>query len=157
MGTTFVKDVMKKEVITMDESNTIQDAAQKMTEANVGCVIVTKNNDPVGILTERDYVTRIASEGRPMFTSLSEVMSSPLIVTSPEETVWDAAEILRKKGIHKLPVQEGDKVVGIITTTDLVKLCSYGSDSQMRNICDQILMRINPPNNAEVGGLTDKD
>jgi len=153
MGSTFVKDVMKKEVITMDESNTIQDAAQKMTEANVGCVIITKNNDPVGILTERDYVTRIASEGRPMFTSLSEVMSSPLIVTSPEETVWNAAEILRKKGIHKLPVQEGDKVVGIITATDLVKLCSYGSDSQMRNICDQILMRINPPNNAEVGGI----
>jgi len=111
MGTTFVKDVMKKEVITMDESNTIQDAAQKMKEANVGSVIVTKNNNPVGILTERDYVTRIASEGRPMFTSLSEVMSSPLIVTSPEETVWDAAEILRKKGIHKLPVQEGDKLV----------------------------------------------
>jgi len=157
MGTTFVKDVMKKEVITMDESNTIQDAAQKMKEANVGSVIVTKNNNPVGILTERDYVTRIASEGRPMFTSLSEVMSSPLIVTSPEETVWDAAEILRKKGIHKLPVQEGDKLVGIITATDLVKLCSYGSDSQMRNICDQILMRINPPNNAEVGGLTDND
>jgi len=153
MGSTFVKDVMKKEVITMDESNTIQDAAQKMTEANVGCVIITKNNDPVGIITERDYVRRIASEGRPMSTTLSEVMSSPLIVTSPEETVWEAAEILRKKGIHKLPVQEGDKVVGIITATDLVKLCSYGSDSQMRNICDQILMRINPPNNAEVGGI----
>jgi len=153
MGSTFVKDVMKKEVITMDESNTIQDAAQKMTEANVGCVIITKNNNPVGILTERDYVTRIASEGRPMSTTLSEVMSSPLIVTNPEETVWNVAEIMRTKGIHKLPVQEGDKVVGIITTTDLVKLCSYGSDSQMRNICDQILMRINPPNNAEVGGI----
>jgi len=153
MGTTFVKDVMKKEVITIDESNTIQDAAQKMTEANVGCVIITKNNDPVGILTERDYVTRIASKGRPMSTSLAEVMSSPLIVTSPEETVWEAAEILRKKGIHKLPVQEGDKLVGIITATDLVKLCSYGSDSQMRNICDQILMRINPHNNAEVGRI----
>ncbi len=153
MATTFVKDIMKKNVITIDEAESIQDAAQQMLTANVGCVIVTKNNNPVGILTERDYVTRIASEGRPMSTSLAEVMSSPLIVTSPEETVWEAAEILRKNGIHKLPVQEGDKVVGIITATDLVKLCSYGSDSQMRNICDQILLRINPPNNAEVGGI----
>ncbi len=142
MASTFVKDVMKKEVITMDESNTIQDAAQKMTEANVGCVIITKNNNPVGILTERDYVTRIASEGRPMFTSLSEVMSSPLITTSQEETVWDAADIMRRRKIHKLPVIDNDKVIGILTATDLVKLCSYGSDSNMRHICDQILLRM---------------
>jgi len=142
MASTFVKDVMKKEVITMDESNTIQDAAQKMTEANVGCVIITKNNNPVGILTERDYVTRIASEGRPMFTSLSAVMSSPLITTSQEETVWDAADVMRRKKIHKLPVKDGDNIVGILTATDLVKLCSYGSDSNMRNICDQILLRM---------------
>ncbi len=142
MASTFVKDVMKKEVITMDESNTIQDAAQKMTESNVGCVIITKNNNPVGILTERDYVTRIASEGRPMFTSLSAVMSSPLITISQEETVWDAADIMRGRKIHKLPVIDNDKVIGIITATDLVKLCSYGSDSNMRNICDQILLRM---------------
>ena len=142
MASTFVKDVMKKEVITIDESNTIQEAAQKMTEAHVGCVIITKNNNPVGILTERDYVTRIASEGRPMFTSLSSVMSSPLITTSQEETVWDAADVMRRKKIHKLPVKDGDNIVGILTATDLVKLCSYGSDSSMRNICDQILLRM---------------
>ena len=110
--------------------------------ANVGCVIVTRKDDPVGIITERDFVTRIAAEGRPLFTEVSEVMSLPLTVIDPDETVWDAAEIMRVKGIHKLPVQEGTKIVGIVTTTDIVKLCSYGSDSQMRNICDQILMRI---------------
>ena len=78
-------------------------------------------------------------------------MSKPLITISPEETVWDAAEIMRVKGIHKLPVQEGNEIVGIITTTDFVKICSYGSDSQMRNICDQIMLRMNPSSNVEAG------
>lgn len=127
----------------------IQDAAQKMLIANVGCVIITRKDKPVGIITERDFVTKVAAEGRPLFTEISEVMSLPLTVIDPDETVWEAAEIMKSKGIHKLPVQEGNKIVGIVTTTDLVKICSLGSDSQMRNICDQILMRINPANNVE--------
>jgi len=72
-----------------------------------------------------------------------------LITVSPDDTVWDAAEIMRRKGIHKLPVQEGKEIVGIVTTTDFVEICSYGSDSQMRNVCDQILLRLNPPTNVE--------
>ena len=127
----------------------IQEAAQMMTDANVGCVIVTKKDNPIGIITERDFVTKIAAEGRPLFTDVSEIMSLPLTTVSPDDTVWDAAEIMRVKGIHKLPVQEGNEIVGIVTTTDFVKICSYGSDSQMRNICDQILLRMNHSNNVE--------
>jgi len=150
MASTFVKDIMKKNVITIDELMSIQEAAQMMTNANVGCVIVTKKDLPVGIITERDFV-RIAAEGRPLFTEVCEVMSMPLTTVSPGDTVWDAAEIMRAKGIHKLPVQEGSEIVGIVTTTDFVKICSYGSDSQMRNLCDQILLRMNPPTNVKVG------
>jgi len=153
MASTFVKEIMKKNVITIDEAESIQEAAQKMLTANVGCVIVTRKDVPVGIITERDFVTKVAAEGRPLFTEVSEIMSLPLTVIDPDETVWEAAEIMRGKGIHKLPVQEGTKIVGIVTTTDLVKICSYGSDSQMRHICDQILMRIKPPHNVEVGGI----
>ncbi len=151
MASTFVKDIMKKNVITIDEAESIQDAAQKMLTTNVGCVIVTRKDVPVGIITERDFVTKVAAEGRPLFTEVSEVMSLPLTVIDPDETVWEAAEIMKGKGIHKLPVQEGTKIVGIVTTTDFVKICSYGSDSQMRRICDQILMRIKPPNYVEAG------
>jgi len=151
MASTFVEDIMKKNVITIDEAESIQEAAQKMTDANVGCVIVTRKDNPVGIITERDFVTKVAAEGRPLFTEVCEVMSLPLITVDPDDTVWDAAEIMRAKGIHKLPVQEGTKIVGIVTTTDIVEICSYGSDSQMRNICDQILMRMSPHNYVEVG------
>ncbi len=141
---------MNRTVITIDGSMSVQEAAQMMIDANVGCIIVTRKDLPVGIITERDFVTRIAAEGRPLFTEICEVMSIPLTTVSPDDTVWDAAEIMRRKGIHKLPVQEGNEIVGIFTTTDLVEICSYGSDSQMRNVCDQIMLRINLPNNVEV-------
>lgn len=142
MANTFVKDVMNKEVIAIDEQKTIKNAADKMTKANVGCIIVTKNKKPVGILTERDFVRKIASKNKPLETKLSLVMSKPLITIDSGELVWEAAEIMKQKNIHKLPVLKDDAVVGIITTTDLVEICSIGSDSSMRKICDQILLRM---------------
>ena len=141
MESTFVKDIMKKNVLSIDESMSVQDAAQMMSDTDVGCVIVTSKNKPVGILTERDYV-KIVAEGKPLVTKLSGVKSFPLIVTGPDETIWEAAEIMKTRNIHKLPVQDDDTVIGIVTTSDLVKICSIGSDSQMRHICDDILMRM---------------
>ncbi len=142
MNSTFVNDVMSKNMLTVDKSISLQEAAQKMSELNIGCVIVTDKNKPVGIVTERDFVTRVASEGRPLFTEIFEVMSSPLITISPEETIWEASEMMKEKSIHKLPVKENGQIIGIITTTDIVKISSVGSDSEMRRICDQILMRM---------------
>jgi len=69
-------------------------------------------------------------------------MSMPIIKVNSEDTIWEDAEIMKVKGIHKLPVQDGNKIVGIVTATDIVKLCSLGSDSEMRHICDQILCRL---------------
>jgi len=142
MGYTFVKEVMKKDLVTIPSDNSVKQAATLMDEKNVGCVIVTENKKPVGILTERDFVKRIASKEKNLSTPIADVMSSPLISISAEETVWEAAESMKKNEIHKLAVKSGDEIVGIITATDLVKLCSVGSDSEMRKICDQILLRI---------------
>ena len=142
MAHTFVKDVMKTDVVSIDSSKTIKDAACMMDDSSVGCVIISKDNIPSGILTERDFVKRIAAKNKDLSSSLTEVMSSPLITINSDETVWDAAEKMKRNGIHKLPVLENNKVTGIITTTDLVEICSLGSDSSMREICDQILMRM---------------
>ncbi len=142
MAHTFVKDVMIDKVATLDISSMIKDAAKLMDEKNIGCIIVTQNDQPVGILTERDFVRRIASKEKPLTSPLEEVMSSPLISIDPDETVWEAAEQMKVKNIHKLPVIDNDKVVGIITTSDLVEICSVGSDSEMRRICDEILTRM---------------
>jgi CBS domain-containing protein len=142
MAHTFVKEVMKTNIISIDSSKTIKEAACMMDDSDIGCVIITKNTSPIGILTERDFVKKVASKNKDLSSPLTEVMSSPLITINSDETVWEAAEKMKQKGIHKLPVLDNDKVTGIITATDLVKICSMGSDSEMRNICDQILMRM---------------
>lgn len=144
MDNTFVSQIMSKDVLTVDKSATLQESAQNMRKSNIGCVIVTdENGKPKGIVTERDFVTKVAAEGIPLFTEICEVMSSPLITINPEETVWEASEIMKERGIHKLPVKDNEQIIGILTTTDIVKISSVGSDSQMRKICDQILMRMN--------------
>ena len=142
MAFTYVKDVMTKNVISIDSSMTVKDAAKKMEDANVGSIVITKENTPVGILTERDFVNRIIGKDKAATTSVSEVMTQPITVVGPDETVWDVAEVMRSRGIHKIPVQDGNKLVGIFTATDLVRVCSYGSDSQMRKVTEQILIRL---------------
>ena len=147
MESTFVNQIMSKNVLVIDKSTSLQEAAQKMSKLNIGCAIVTDGTNPLGIVTERDFVTKVAGEGRPLFTEISEVMSSPLITIGPEETIWEASELMKQKTIHKLPVKENEKIIGILTTTDIVKIASLGSDSEMRKICDQILLRMKDGSN----------
>ncbi len=142
MRHTFVKDVMICDLAELDVSSTIKDAGKIMDDKNIGCIIVTKDNSPAGILTERDFVKRIAAKEIPLTSSLENVMSAPLITIGPDETVWEAAQIMKTKNIHKLPVKQDNQIIGIVTTSDLVKICSLGSDSEMRKFCDQILTRM---------------
>ena len=142
MAHTFVKDVMINDVASLDSTSMIKEAAKLMDSKNIGCIVVTKNNYPVGIITERDFVRRVASKEKPLTSTLEDVMSSPLITIDPDETVWEAAESMKVNNIHKLPVIKENKILGIITTSDLVEICSVGSDSEMRRICDQILTRM---------------
>jgi signal-transduction protein with cAMP-binding, CBS, and nucleotidyltransferase domain len=142
MAHTFVKDIMRKTVVSIDSAMTVKDAATMMEDANVGCVVITRGNAPIGILTERDFVKRVVSQEMDLATPLADVMSFPLITVDCDDTVWEAAEIMKKNKIHKVPVEEQGKLIGIITTTDIVKICSMGSDSEMRQIADSILVRL---------------
>ena len=142
MAHTFVKDVMISDLARLDVSTSIRDAAKLMDKKDIGCIIVTKNQLPVGILTERDFVKRIAAKEISLTASLEKVMSSPLIEIDSNETVWEAAQIMKTNNIHKLLVKQDNQIIGIVTTTDLIKICSIGSDSEMRRICDQIITRM---------------
>ena len=137
----LVSDIMKKRVISIDEVKTIKDAANMMNEARIGSIIITKDNTPVGILTERDFVTKIAAKEIPLSTPLSKVMTKPLLVIGPNQTVWEAAEIMKNMEIHRVAVQDENKIIGMITTTDLVKIISIGSDSNLHRVADLIFSR----------------
>jgi len=137
----LVSDIMNETVISIDETKTIKEAASMMNEARIGSIIITKDDVPVGILTERDFVTKIAAKELPLSTPLSQVMTKPLLVVAPNQTVWEAAEIMKNMEIHRVVVQEGNKIIGIVTTTDLVKIFSFGSDSNLQRVADLIFSR----------------
>ena len=139
----FVEDVMIKDVITIETSTPIKEAAKKMDETNVGSIIVTKNEEPIGIITERDFVRRYAVMGISLENGVEDIMTLPLITISPDDTIWEASELMKTQNVHKLPVMKDKKLVGIITNSDLIKLCSQSSDSEIRRICDAIITRMN--------------
>src|ERR1700687_3209210 len=98
------KDIMKNQVVTVDSSMTVLDTAKMMDDANIGCVVVLENNIAVGIVTERDFVKRVVSKGIPLTAPIKKIMSSPLIVVNPEENIWEVAELMKQRRIHKVPV-----------------------------------------------------
>jgi signal-transduction protein with cAMP-binding, CBS, and nucleotidyltransferase domain len=135
---------MKKNVISIDASMTAQDAAKMMDDASIGAIVVLQNGIAVGIITERDLVRRVIAKGRPLTTNIKEIMSSPLIVINPDDSVWELAQLMKIRKIHRVPAVKENQLVGMVTTSDIVKLCSVGSDSEMTRITEQILLRMKP-------------
>ncbi|AJZ75814.1 cyclic nucleotide-binding/CBS domain-containing protein [Candidatus Nitrosotenuis cloacae] len=142
--TELVRDVMKKNVISIDSSMNIQDAAKMMDDASIGAIVVLENGVVVGIITERDMTRRVIAKGKQYTMGVKEVMSSPVVVVNPDDSVWEAAQLMKTRRIHRIPAVQNNMLVGMITTSDIVKLCSIGSDSEMRKITEQILLRIKP-------------
>ena len=138
----FVEDIMQKNVIAVDSSATIKDAAVMMADSHVGCVIITDGHSPIGIVTERDIVQRVVSENLPLSTSVSEIMSTKLITAKSDFTLWELAQLMKTNSIHKLPVEKDGNLVGMITATDLVKANSLASGTEISKITEQILLRI---------------
>ena len=113
--TTKIEKIMSSNVVSLDISKTAAHAAALMTEKKVGSVVITKNNKPFGIVTERDLVRRYSRD-----TLLESLASHPLIIAKPTTTVEEAAEIMLKNKIRKLPITDENKpVIGIVTVTDL--------------------------------------
>ena len=139
----FARDIMKEQVVTVDSAASVMDAAKKMDEKNIGCVIIMEHETPLGILTERDFIKKMIINEKPTSTLVKNIMSSPLISIDPDATVWELAELMKLKRIHKVPVIHENKLLGIVTTTDITSLCSIGSDAEMRRVCQQILLRLN--------------
>ena len=137
----LVSDVMEKNVIFIDEKKTVEAAAVLMNEKKIGSVIITRENTPLGIITEGDFVIKIVSQNKKISTILSEVMSEPLLTIKPDQTIWESAEIMRNSDIHRVVVQNEHDVVGIITATDIIKIASIGYDSNLSKVADLIFSR----------------
>ena len=118
---TWVKQIMSNSVISVDSSVTATNAAKMMEDTGVGAVVVLENNSPVGIITDRDFAIKITAHSYPIDTPVRRIMSSPLISIDPDSDLWVASDLMSTRNVRKLPVIEDDKVVGILTSSDLVK------------------------------------
>jgi len=132
--TITVADVMTKSVISVDASMTINETAKMMEDAKVGAVIVMENNTPVGIVTDRDFAVKVAAHAYEISTPIKQIMSSPLLSINSDESVRNAADLMHEREVRKLPVISDDKVVGIITATDIVNLLAVCVEEDMRDM-----------------------
>ena len=117
-----VRDIMTKHVVTIDENRTALEAAKIMAEKDISSLIVLKDQNPVGIVTERDFVKKICiKELKISHVKVNEVMSKIRTFADPEIPIEVAVQRMVNHKIRRLPIMENGKVVGIITVTDLAK------------------------------------
>jgi CBS domain-containing protein len=118
----LVKEVMAQNVVTIDATDSVFDACMKYKEKKVGCLVVVEHDSCVGIVTERDLIERsICARRNPDITKVREIMSSGIKVVYALDTIETALETMRQYKLKKLPVISSEKVVGIITMTDIAK------------------------------------
>ena len=129
----------QSDVLKIDASATVFDAIKKIVEQNVGSILVTRDDDVVGIMTERDYLRKIAIFGRTSHDTLvGEIMSSPLMYVTPETSIEEAMAIMTDRRIRHLPVVENDEVVGIVSIGDVVKFQSREQSFQIKYLTEYI-------------------
>ncbi|MBN1803895.1 MAG: CBS domain-containing protein [Sedimentisphaerales bacterium] len=123
-----VEDVMSKNVITASHDESVAKAAKTMAKNNVSCAVVTDENGIAGILTERDLFAIVTEKNKDFDKiTVSQIMSHKVESISPDISVLDASAIMDARHIRRLPIIRNDRLVGIVTQTDLARaLTSYG-------------------------------
>lgn len=118
----LVRDIMAKNVKTVKTDDSVLTAVQKMNKFNIGSVIVVSSGRPVGILTEKNILSRVVEPRMDAATVwVKDIMSVPLVSIEPTAAIEEAAKMMAEKRVNRLPVMEGNRLVGLISSTDIVK------------------------------------
>jgi CBS domain-containing protein len=129
-------------LLQVDADATVLEAVKQMVEANVGSLLVTDGGEITGIVTERDYLRRVAQHGKPDDQApVREIMSSPLIVVTPETSVDECMALMTNRRIRHLPVVTDGKVTGIVSIGDVVKFQSRQQSFEIQFLHDYIAAR----------------
>jgi len=117
----LVRDVMSKDIRVVRPDTTSQEVVATMNKFNIGSILVVQAERPVGIITERDILRRLVEQCLlPDTLTARQIMTSPVTTINENATIEEAARLMARKKIKKLPVMNNDKLVGIITYTDIV-------------------------------------
>lgn len=137
-----IREVLERKggtVLTIDRRASVLEAIGTMSRANIGALVIAEDDQPVGIFTERDYLRKIALEGRSSRdTRIEEVMSAPLITVAPAEATHRAMETMTECRCRHLVVVEGDAMVGIVSLGDLVKHMLVEKEAEVQQLSSYI-------------------
>ena len=125
-----VKDIMTENVVSISIDDSVFEAANLMNSNQVGCLVIMNEEEPIGIVTERDIVRRVVAKKLPLETKISEVMSKSLITIGPDASLKEAARVMSSNKIRRLPVLKQNKLVGIVVASDFVRNAGKKSVSE---------------------------
>jgi signal-transduction protein with cAMP-binding, CBS, and nucleotidyltransferase domain len=140
---TFISDILRKKLESVEDETSIQEVAKKMKDRDVSSlVVVDTDNKAVGIVTERDIITKVCINNVPTSKVISkEIMSRPLITINGSSSTSAAAEMMIKKDVrHLLVIDDRSKPIGIITPLDLTRNQVYTADED-REVIETVLDR----------------
>lgn len=134
-----VLDRKGSSVLTIPSKTSVLDAIATMSDANVGAVVIQDGTQPSGIFTERDYLRKIALEGRSSAdTPVAEVMSSPLITAPASEDTRTAMETMTERRCRHLVITDDEEMVGIVSLGDLVKHMLLEKEAEVEQLSSYI-------------------
>jgi len=120
-GIVLVRDVMSKDVKVVRPDSSVKEVVATMNKFDIGSIVVVQGGRPVGIITERDILRRTVEPClAPETLTARQVMSSPVLTINETASIDEAAKLMAKKNVKKLPVMDNQKLVGIVTLTDIV-------------------------------------
>jgi CBS domain-containing protein len=119
----IVKEAMKTNLVMVEPTTTVLEAAKLMKKNRIGNVLVVEKKQPVGILTESDILKKVVAEGKNASEVLvEEVMSTPVVVADPYISLEEAMKTMGKCNIRRLPVIEDGELIGVITQKDISRI-----------------------------------
>jgi len=125
-----VEKVMVKDVITVERDISVYEAVKLMNKNRIGCLVAVNDDHVVGIITERDMLERVLEDCRdPKETLVSEIMTRQVIVGKPDMRLVEATELLFQKRVKKLPIVEGNRLVGLVTLTDIARVARLDKET----------------------------
>jgi CBS domain-containing protein len=117
-----IREVMTPSPETVESGSTAVDAAKRMKQANAGMIPVVQNGRLVGTVTDRDIAVRVVAEGKdPQTTTVGEIASTEVVTVEPDLDLSEALKLMARHQVRRVPVVEGDSVIGVIAQADVAK------------------------------------
>lgn len=126
----FLREIMKKDLITVEPGASVKEAAGKMRKSDVGCILITEKGVLRGILTDRDIACNVVADGKdPGTIMVKEIMNKDITFTKPETDIFEASRLMAQKKIRRLPIQSNGRLEGLVTVSELAPVLREEMDN----------------------------